>query len=586
MNAVAMDNMTLSSLTPRSDDVTSNDGAMELGMVLLLLCVTLLSIVAVPPNLLLLHLALRREGGKRNSLAVPWPVRDGDLPLFLISQSVSHVLICLTSPLDVLFLLQVDSGNTLCLTFLSVKSVLILFSVLVVGLQGVDKVYRVRNLHRPFMHSRVRLWVKTAAIALSGFLSCLPLLLELALSGGQQEEEHGCHVLHDIVDLAVSTFFLSCVVSIVSLVAVVVMLRAKTRRVTVEDREETRAEMTSRACLTSARIPSLSEQVDMTVPGPALETGSGLTEVTTASADEKTPGTRKRPCLATVMAGASNSNEDNCFRLLESLASLETRSAQIQSSSEQRGELGGQPKLLSLAERESPLSLSSRAIPTTETTNSPAPAAQSPGGAPQLDVDKHSSTRAKVQLGQYYGEILHTTMSVDSGKVPGTSKSTDSGTMPWTSMSVDSSKILHTTMSVDSGKVPVTSKSTDSDTMPGTSMSVGSGKILQTTMCADSGKVPGISKSTDSGKLPRTSMSVDSGKVLQTTLCADSDCIQPGPLTDASGQGGGKSSVRWVLSEQRSPTVQERAEELGTEDDTLPVCSCCFSGGVGTNRSR
>ena len=81
MNAVAMENVTLSSLTPRSDDVTLNDGAMEVGMVLLLLCVTLLSIVAVPPNLLLLHLALRREGGKRNSLAAPWPIRGGDLPL-------------------------------------------------------------------------------------------------------------------------------------------------------------------------------------------------------------------------------------------------------------------------------------------------------------------------------------------------------------------------------------------------------------------------------------------------------------------------------------------------------------------------
>jgi hypothetical protein len=80
--------------------------------------------------------------------------------VFAMSQSISNVLICLTCPLDIVFVLNeqklLDDGDVVlqCLVFLSVKSAIMLFSVMIISLQGADKAYKVYNISRPYLKVR------------------------------------------------------------------------------------------------------------------------------------------------------------------------------------------------------------------------------------------------------------------------------------------------------------------------------------------------------------------------------------------------------------------------------------------------
>ena len=255
----------------------------------------LVSALALPVNVLLLYVTVFRgpslqkttQGAVARRVRALTSDRTGDVPVFLVSQGVFNVLICVTSPLDGVFLARewTNSGGAgvVCAVFLAVKSVLLLFSVLVVSLQGLDKVYRVRHLHRPFFHHSAR--GKVICVGVAVVVSAFPLILELIVTRGQPLEDGDCRVEVVVVDVVEAIFFLGCVLSAASFTVVVLEVRKHRQRVSTSARwgrgDEEHSASTVRGTLTSPRLPSLSAVVD----GSSREHQSARTRADLATLD-------------------------------------------------------------------------------------------------------------------------------------------------------------------------------------------------------------------------------------------------------------------------------------------------------------
>ncbi|KAL8604747.1 hypothetical protein ACOMHN_017706 [Nucella lapillus] len=307
-----------------TDEIT---GLIQVEQTLFLSCITVVSALAIPPNLLMLHLSIQvpqSRAGKRNSLSVRC-CRVTHLPLLLMSQIVSNLLISFTAPLDVLFLVHGGRDEVSCVLFLSIKSVVMLFSVLVVCLQGLDKVYRVQNLHKMFLKNQAGR--KLLAIAVSVVLSTVPLILHLILTEGQPLKD-GCRVLPEVVDVTESIFFLGFTLSSLSLVAVVIMLRKHKQKVSVSDGENVTVISVLPRVLASSRLPSVSEAITEPNDNRSVEAGTLSTEApTTPAAQEHTS-----PSAVTIAPRSLNNDNMHLNTASPSAISLQQSSTKRQTS--------------------------------------------------------------------------------------------------------------------------------------------------------------------------------------------------------------------------------------------------------------
>nr|KAG5705300.1 hypothetical protein BaRGS_010751 [Batillaria attramentaria] len=257
----------------RQHDLGSS--TVDLEKTVFIACISLVSLLAIPPNLVLIVLAITSLGARKKSKNGAKAMdRDGESTCLFVSKCVSHLIMCLTSPMDGMFIQQEGADLAVCLAFLGTKSTLILYSVLAVALLGLDKLQRVYYIQKPFARSRLK--VKLAAIFVTACVSVLPVVLHLCLADGNVLAR-GCNVLPVVVDVAETIFLGGVVIIIASLVGVVILLRKHGRRVSVKSDFDDADYIGNGAGPGKKRLASLGRPSTSDVQG-ALETATDVSE--------------------------------------------------------------------------------------------------------------------------------------------------------------------------------------------------------------------------------------------------------------------------------------------------------------------